>query len=253
MELNTKGINVDTVTVTDYKLINANLAKVIIAYTGVQDAESIKANLSGQMKHLAVPVEHSFRNVRASVAVGFVRANRAIRVVEDKEIRASYRVMSSNILMDNGDKTLWEVKNGAGGKYLARHGTEDLSELISASTNHRSDVPRLANIVVAKAASGEFVAFANTSGDMDYGYCTRTASDRIQVASILTRQPVTVQNELIAGIYTVPVHRSVHNRITAAGINRSEKDKEIEYYTRLYSYDQAYLALVKEQIETGTF
>src|ERR1700676_2545328 len=131
----------NTVSITDYQMKTATLAKVIVSFTGKQTKDELRASLLQKFDGLAAPVEDSFRIVKAGVAVGFIRANKEVRVVNDKELRASYRVMSSNIMMDNADKSLWEIREGKAGKFLARHGHEDLSELVNASVNRRSDVP----------------------------------------------------------------------------------------------------------------
>lgn len=254
LPINTRGIVTDTVALTDYEVLSASLAKVVISFTGKHSKESIAASLSEQMKYLAAPVENSFRQVRAGVAVGFVRSNRTIRTIDsDKELRASYRVMAgSNILMDNADKTLWEVRDGKAGKYLARHGNEDLSELVEASVARRSDIPSLHAITMATAVPREFVSFASASGDMDYGFCVQASKDKLRVVSSSQSQAIVIPHSVVAGIYQVGIQKSDNDRLVKAGLSRGEKDKEIEYYKRLYSYAPDYLREVVSQIEEGT-
>src|SRR5271167_4097532 len=163
-------ISTQTVAITDFKMKSETLAKVLVSFTGNQTKEELRASLLQKFDGLAAPVEDSFRIVKAGVAVGFIRANKEIRVVSDKELRASYKVMSSNIMMDDADKSLWEIREGKAGKFLARHGHEDLSELVNASVHRRSDIPALRSLQIAKAASGEFVSFVSKSGDMDHGF-----------------------------------------------------------------------------------
>lgn len=255
MNINTNGLSSATVAITDYKVISANVAKVMISFTGKQSGQEIAAAIGAKLKHLAAPVEASFRIVKDNVAVGFVRATREIRPVEDeKELRAGYRVMSSaatNIMMDNNDQTLWELKTSAGGKYLARHGHEDLSELVEASTSPLAHVPRIASLSLATASPKEFVAFASPSGDMDYGFCTASAKDgsKIKVVSHATGRETVVDTDAVAGVYNVQIQLSAHRKITAAGISREDKNQQIDYYTRLYGYDKEYLNLVIQNIE----
>lgn len=250
--MNNDFVDTNTVSITDFKMKTPTLAKVIVSFTGRQDKESIRAALGQKLDHLAAVVEDSFRIVKAGVAVGFIRAHKEIRMVDTKEIRAAYRVMSSNIMMDNKDKSLWELKEGKGGKYLARHGHEDLSELVSASTNRRPDVPRLAQLSLASAAPGEFVAFVSKSGDMDYGFAVRANSDKVQVVSTTTHMAATVDYDLVTSISQVPVKKSFNQKMATAGISRSDKDKAIEYWKQLYSYDPAYLQMVVEQVNADT-
>jgi hypothetical protein len=233
------------------------LAKVMVSFTGRFNKDSIRAALLEKLNGLAAPVENSFRMVKAhsagGVAVGFLRANKEVRVVENEnELRASYRVMSSNILMDNADKSLWAVKEGRAGKYLARHGNEDLSELVSASLNRRADVPGLRHLSVAKAAAGEFVAFVGKTGDMDYGFAVRANADKVQVISHTTHTPMVVSYDMVASICQVPVPREFAKQMTKAGISRADKDQANEYWRKLYSYDTAYMNDVIEQVNEDT-
>jgi hypothetical protein len=104
-----------TVSITDYDMLSPTLARVVIAYTGRQTKESIRATILEKTDNLAAPVENSFRIVKANsvggIAVGYLRANKEVRVIDEKEIRAGYRVMSSNIMMDNSDRSLWERRS----------------------------------------------------------------------------------------------------------------------------------------------
>jgi len=143
----------NTIAITDYELQSPTLARVIVSYTGHMTREQIRANLLEQFDNQAAPVENSFHIIKShnngGAAVGFVRANKEVRVVDDKEIRAGYRMMASNIMMDNADRSLWEVREGRGGKFLARHGQEDLSELVEAKLQRRQDIPALRHIAMA--------------------------------------------------------------------------------------------------------
>ena len=243
------GIEVNTVSLTDYKLLSPKLAKVIIAYTGRQDRNTIAASLNKQMNHMAAVVENSFRQVKAGVAIGFVRTNKEVRVpANDNEIRASYKVMSSNILMDNKDKSLWEVREGAGGKYLARHGQEDLSELIESAVNRRTDVPNLRQIAMASAAKGEYVAFVSPSGDMDYGFATGVRSDAVRVVSTTTQLQTVVPKSHITASFNVPIPKKLHQHALQAASKGEQKD----YWSKLYGYDPAYMKEVQDQVDEGT-
>lgn len=254
-EINATGINTSTVAITDYKLVASKLARVVIAFTGRHTRESLTEAVASQLKHLAAPVENSFRIIKDNVAVGFVRASTEVRVIEDAtELRAGYKVMASNILMDNADRTLWEVKEGAAGKFLARHGNEDLSELVGAAVHRRPDVPRLNQLAQASAAPKEFVAFASASGDMDYGFCLQASAESgvIRVMSVASGKPINIPSDVVASVIPVGgarIPRATHERITASGISRDAVNQQVAYYEKLYAYDPAYLAEVIRQVE----
>lgn len=245
----------ETLAITDFQKIRAGLARVVISFTGAQDKESIRAALNEKLGNMGTAVEDSFRPIRAGVAVGFVRANTEIRVVDsDQELRASYRVLSSNIMMDNKDKTMWQVKEGAGGKYLARHDQEDLSELLQASVHRRTDIPRLAQIQISAAAAREFVSYVNDAGDLDHGFVVATNRERglLKVMSVAQAAPVVVANRMVTSIDQVPVPKSHNQRMLKAGISSADKKQANEYWKQLYFYDQNYLDDVIRQVNEGT-
>lgn len=260
MNINTKGINVQTASITDFEVVASKLARVVVAFTGKQTSAELTESIAKQLKYMATPVENSFRMLRAGVAVGFVRANQELRPTTEKEVRASYQVVASNILMSNEDSTLWEVKNGASGMFLARKGQEDLGELVNAAVNRRPDIPRLNQVVSANvAAPREFVAYASETGDMDYGFCIKASKDgeRLKVVSSTTGRAEIIKSQQVASVLpanAVAIPRATHNKVIASGVDRNADGNQTEYYTRLFSYDPAYLSEIKRIIdETAPF
>lgn len=256
-------LSTQTLNITDFKLVKASaaknesrvFAKVVIAFTGKHTKETIQEAISAKLKRLAAPVENSFRIVKAGVAVGFVRANREIRVPEsEKELRANYRVLGSNIVMDNEDKTLWAVKKGASGTYLTRHGSDDLGELISAAQYPRPDVPHLGQISLSAGAKNEFAAFVSPSGDMDYGFVTAAnpTGSKVKVVSYRTKQEQIVPAELCTAFYKVAIPKSAHQQIVKAGISPKDKADAVKYWTELYQSTPAYMDMVIKQVEDDT-
>jgi len=250
MPINLSGIDLNTVNIIDQKQVSKTLSKVIIATTGKMNKEEIAAKVAEKLKYQGAIVEGSFRSLPGTqnMSVGFVRACKEIRVLEDKEIRASYRVMSSNILMDNTDKSLWEIKQGAGGKFLTRHGEEDLSSLVESATTHTTSAStRVRHLTMSKASPKEVVAFGNDNGDMDYGFCLRTkGTDKCKVwtkASSQSNQPVVVPYEQIVAIVEAELP-ALKNNVTA-GVDEAN---QIDYYRQLFFYDPKYLEDVEEMI-----
>lgn len=239
-------MNYKTVSITSYEMINPKLAKVVIAYTGKPSKAEIRAALSKKFQFHAAPVENSFMKLTNDSSVGFVRVHREVRAASKEEIRANYRVMSasSNILMDNKDQSLWEVRNGAGGQFLARHGHEDLSELIEANTYHgRTDVPRVSQLTIAKAKPTELAAYVTPNGDMDYGIVLKTNDTKCQVLSMATRTVSVVPNKLVASFDPIKIPREIHTETVKhlkAAMNQRNKATEIDYWRTLFSYNPQY-------------
>ncbi len=245
---------IQTIAVTDYSVINPTLAKVIVAYTGMVTKAEMAEAIAQDFSEKAVPVLSSFRSIGKNSAVGFLRANKEIRVLGDdpKEVQAArkqYRVLGSNIMMDNADKSLWEIRSGPGGKFLARHGQEDLAELVEANTNHRrQDVPKLSRLTMARAAKGEFAAFVTPDGVMDYGFVLRANSQKCEVLSQAIRTTKVVPMELVASLHQVNIARDVHQMVVAA-LTKEQQKTEADYWRTLFSYAPDYAEQMVRYVE----
>lgn len=250
---------IKTVSVTDHKLVRPNLARVIIAWSGSPHRSELKDMLCAKLQHLAAPVEGSFRKLSDNTAIGFIRANRAIRELDaqglkSKALTARYKVMSSNILMDNQDRSLWELRNGPGGNhYIARHGHEDLTTLIEAASSHgRSDVPRLGRITMASAASGELASFCTMNGSTDYGFVIKAGADSTTVVSSTTGQSTQVPNSMINSLHPVRIDRATHEVIKAKIEDPQGRAKAIDYWRELFSYAPDYMEKMIHYVEEDT-
>lgn len=243
----------DTVSITDYRLKSPTLAKVIVSFTGQVDRQFLHETLLAKFDNEAQPVKSSFKVVKPGVAVGFVKANRAIRVVNDKELKAYRKIGASNVLMDSTDESLWEVKSGTGGsKYLARHGQEDLSALVASVTNRRSDIPRLNQLTIAKAAPHELVAFVDAEGDVDHGFAMGTNEQSVRVFSHNRKIPMSVEYDSVVGIYQVKIPASLHQAVVAS-LSAEEKNEANAYWRQLYGYGPEFLKETIQQTNEGTF
>jgi hypothetical protein len=244
-----------TVAITDYKIDpqTPNLAQVVISYTGKFDKESLRASLREKFDNRVAPVEGSFHEIKAGAAVGFLRANREVRMPDQQELRASYRkVGASNIMMSDADNSLWEVKEGKSGKYLARTGQEDLSELVQANVNRRTDIPGLRHLSTASAATNEFVSFVSKSGDLDHGFVMASNGEKVKLVSFATRQDTIVALENVTAIARVPLPQSFVQQMATAGISREEKSQASDYWKKLYEYAPNYLSDVLDQVDHDT-
>jgi len=252
MDLNLKKISASTVAITDFTMQTPTIAKVIISFTGSHNKDTIREALEAKLDHQAAPIENSFRVVKAGIAVGYLRANREVRVIDEKQLRASYKALGSNIMMDNNDRSTWEIHEGAAGKYLTRHAMEDLSELVQASVHRRADIPGIRMLAMAKAAKHELVAFVNPAGDMDYGFAIGTRDDAVRVMSHTTQAPMAVDYGMVTFMARVPVPKSVNRKIVEAGISREDKSQQIEYYRKLFSWAPEYMQDIVDMVNNGT-
>jgi hypothetical protein len=250
-------MNMNTIAITDYEMRSPTLARVIVSYTGHMTREQIRANLLEQFNNQAAPVENSFHIIKAhnngGAAVGFIRANKEVRVVEEKELRAGYRAMASNIMMDNADRSLWEVRQGAGTKYLARHGQEDLSELVEAHLQRRQDIPALRHIAMAQAVKGEFASYVSKTGDIDHGFVLAANAEKVQVLSMTSNMPEVVVMANVTRLDRIGVPKEFHKQMVKANISTQDKSQAKAYWEKLYAYDPEYLSDIKTQVEDTTW
>src|SRR5690606_20902696 len=117
-----------TLNLQDYDMVTPSLAKVVVTLTGnIPTKEEVRAEMAGLFKDLASPVLNSFREIENTgpirTIVGFVKTCAAVKDIDGKPVEGM-RVVASNILMDEQDKSLWEIRNGATGKYLVLQGDQ---------------------------------------------------------------------------------------------------------------------------------
>lgn len=255
--LNLNNLRTKSVAIHASRMINPKLAKVVVAYTGDVDCDFVQMELSRVLNGKGKPVEGSFRKASiegiGNVAVGYIRANREVRMPSSMELKASYKVMSSNILMSNEDRSLWEVKRGKNATYLTRHGNDDLSELLdvcTASVHPMSTETHAVNASV-KPEKYDLVAFVNNIGDLDYGFALASDSISTKVVAYSSKSAIVVPNSAIIESREFRIDpiiaKSIKNRVEATTQDGSTADME-EYYRELYSYNPEYMEEVIQAI-----
>jgi hypothetical protein len=244
-------MNASTVSVTDYKILNPGLARVVLSFTGKHDSQSVRAAVAEKFDGLATIVENTFKMVRPGVAVGFLRANRETRAVPDNALQAQYRLVSSNMVMDTTDKSLWTVQQGAAGKYLTRKAQENLAELVEATVHRTPGVPGLRHMATARAAQSELVAFVTDEGSVDYGFAVKNSEDKVRVVSYAARMPRTVDYDRVISIYPIQVDAGLKKQLQAA-LTPDEKKDAVSYWSKLYGFAPEYMQEVIRQVEEDT-
>ena len=259
MNFDVRGLASRAVSIRASRMINDRVAKVLIGYYGKCTPEFIESEVAHQLNGLGSIVEGSFKKVApegvsGNCAVGYVRVNREVRMPTDKELRASYRVLSSNILMSNEDRTLWEVKKGKNATYLARHGNEDLSELLelcTANVNVNSSERATLNASV-RPEQYDFVSFVNESGDRDYGFVLAASNKKTKIVSYNMKAAVVVPNEAV--LSSVPctidpiLAKAVKRKVEADTKDGSVADME-DYYRTLFAYDPEYMQEIIDDVK----
>lgn len=164
--------------VTDYRMVTPTLAKVVATFNTIKATpEALAAAVSHAMNNTAIPVPGSWRELSTygqPAMVGFVTVNAETRPYSGVA-EASMTVLSSNMLMDSKDDSLWEIRqDGTGGKMLCRQNNNSLQQLMETSRVRQPRSPKLDQIF-AGVDTGNFVAFVDPASEtMRYGYVLAT-------------------------------------------------------------------------------
>lgn len=244
-------VRLNTVNLHDYRMVNDEVARVVVSYTGNPTPAELFHSMSGMFKGLASPVRNSFRKLTESSAVGFVCSNREVRQYDAAD-STKYRVLASNMLMDNDDESLWSLHEGASGAYLTRKGNEDLSELVHASMHRRSGTPMLSSVLSAVVADREFVAFVNpVTASMDYGYVVDRGDESLAVLSVESKEVAKVDPQLV--VHSAALMGSDEEVYGHRLVAAADKQSMVDYYTKAYGHAPEYLAKLIDLINQHAF
>lgn len=165
--------------ITSFELVTPTLAKVVASFSSVDKGRNeLLSAVAKATDHRAAPVEGSFRTVSSygnPAMVGFVKLNRETRPYE--ESAASKMVaLASNMLMDETDDSLWDVRtDGNGGKMLCRQQSDALQQLMETARIRDSRAPKMTSIL-SSADTGNFVSYVDPdSEELRYGYVVATS------------------------------------------------------------------------------
>ncbi len=254
--LNLQGLSGRTVNINDFQMINANLAKVIVSTTGDVDSDTLEEAIHAKLQGQGGVVDGSFRLLSSSSVgnyyVGFLKAVSEVREVDSHELQASYHAVlatNSNVLVNNEDQSVWELKTGSSGKYLVRHQEEDLSSLVASVAYESHMAPRLAKVGMPLPQRESLVAYVTEQGELDYGFVTKTstANQTAEVVSATNGAPKVVPTKVMTASYEVEIPADVY-RMVAGSISPEDKEKMRKFYTELYSTVPDYLEEVIKQI-----
>jgi hypothetical protein len=165
-------------TIADYRMVTPTLAQVVATFNTVEtDRASLARAVGAALNNDATPIEGSFRSLSSygnPAMVGFVTVNREIRPYEEASTK-KMQALSSNMLMDATDDSLWEVRSdGSGNKMLCRQEGDSLQGLMETAKIRVPRAPKLDN-VMAGVDRGNFVAFIDpTTESLRHGYVLAT-------------------------------------------------------------------------------
>lgn len=241
-------------TLHDMQILNDEVAKVILSFSvESHDRQKNFMAVANLFDGLARPIEGSFRQIPSSrgfAVVGYVEKNTEIRECTTASLE-KYRVMAGNILMDEQDSTLWQLKSVNGSKYLARQSEETLSDLVAlASVRQYSDsmaVGKVSDMVVASVKNGEFVVYVSPkSHDMKMGYVVSASDESMEILNTDSDEMEEVPNDfLVESTYLKNSEIAADVEVPAQGNKAAMK----EYYKQMFSYAPDYYQKMAEIID----
>jgi hypothetical protein len=157
--------------------------------------------------------------------------------------------------MDTADETTWELKEGASGKYLCRHGMEDLSKLAKGIYHKRSNYPCVANLAIsAGVAPKEFAAWVDPDeGEVSYGYVVERDDEArtLTVLSNASSETKEIPESLI--VHAVNLMGEDEKMANIALAANSDKTAVEKYYRQLFSYAPDYVAEIIKMVNDHSF
>lgn len=243
--------------ISEYKLVASNVAKVIIntSVSAQNKSHTLLERIAASFQNHVVPVPDSFTwLVEGRSMIGYVASARPTRGVDDM---SKYTVLASNMLMDETDQTLWELKEGSGGKYLARQETADVQQLLEASrVSPSGSTPRMSSVISASVNKNEFISYVHASGfslpSVEYGFCVARDEQNgtVRVATTLSSKPITVPVDLIVASHAVnlqTIHSGVVNAKAVTAADMSTLSPE-EYWKKAFQHSSEYVDMIIDQI-----
>lgn len=248
------------ISITEHaKVPGTNLSRVVIVCSPSTGRDALASGIQRVLANKGAPVLASFRWISDSAMTGFVAPSSEV-IEADTKVLASFRLVSkaNNLYMRPDEDGLWELKNGAGGKYLSKTAPDDLEDIIESVRASRAGAPRLSQIKLNASADSslghKLVAFVHNSDNMsrpctDYGFCVGLKANKYLIQTPDTIVPVSSQQ--IIAHYEVDQTEIAEivaraNRLTAS---LPDKQTVVDYYKKLYSYDPDYLSKVIKTIE----
>lgn len=251
-----------TVNVHDFKLVSPTVARVILSYTGqVPPADQVRAKISAMFDNSATPIASSFRELTrggdVKSIIGFVKTTREVRPFEEAASNGDgYKVMASNLLMQTSDNTMWEIKSGAMGKYLAKQSSEDLRALVHLAHNNVSGLPRFNQIasLASMTQPKEFAAFIDLEAEeVMHGFVIASQGDKLTILAKETGEQVEVAADQLVQVNDL---EGELERITASPEMQNfsqDAGGMAAYYRLAYRYDPAYIQKIIEMIGQHSF
>jgi hypothetical protein len=260
----TAKISTFSLNVHDFRMVSPTLARVVLSYTGEMPADSstVHNQIANLFQGEASAVVGSFSQLTKhgdlKSLIGFVKASREVIPYEDAAVTAGaegkYKAMASNLLMDKSDESMWEIRSGATGKYLAKQAHSDLSELVHMATANVHGLPRFTQIASVPVATTEFASFVDVeSEDVMSGFVVASTENLIKVFCFETQSVVEAGYDQLVEVVELDAQEAKIKDMEMTKEVASDESTMIEYYRKAYSYAPEYVNLIIDMIRQHRF
>ena len=240
-DLRSRGFAPGIITqIHDYEVLSKNVASVICSMSDMgSDRAARMQAVSKTLQGKATPIAYRLRQFAGDgmrpempMIKGFVTPTRVIEeYTKDRVSRMTH--LSSNILMDEDDKNIWNVTNVNGKKFLSRNVDENLSELLASSVSKSVNTMKLKSFASIQPQTHEMVAFVDPKkAIIRYGMCVGS-----KILATDTSKLIAVDPQYIVEICT----EDKENLPEIKEVKAASKQDLIKYYTEVYNYDAEYL------------
>lgn len=251
-----------TVNVHDYKVLSPSVARVVLSYTGqVPGPDELRAKISAMFEGNAAAIVGSFRELTRSgdvkSIIGFVKTSREVKPFEEAAAKGDdYKVMAANLLMQKADGTMWEIKSGAMGKYLAKQTGDDLRALVHLAQNTMNGLPKFNQIasLAAMTQPKEFAAFVDLDAEeVLHGFVVASSDTKVTVLAKETGETVEVAADQL--VHVMDLEGEFEKVTSSAEMQSFGQDASgmIAYYKLAYRYNQEYVQKIIDMIGQHSF
>lgn len=194
------------------------------------------------LKNEASVVADSFRPLPyENTYVGFVVPNTQVRDY-NPTVLSTMQELSSNMLMDQADESIWTVQSSGDAKYLCRQSDEDLSELIQTARVRKPGIPSVSQVVASVSGEElEYAAFVDPSkAALRFGFIVETAGTTVTILARDTDKLIKMDKQFI-----------VESADLSGKFEELSSDNKemMDYYRQVYNYDPKFLKMIENIIK----
>jgi len=249
-----------TAAMIEFQPVTAELSRVLFTVNTLDaDRDAVRSAFEKQMPNGVELVARSFTEVSSTGGVlavsGLVTRTHIVIEGEDIHKDGKFRVLSSNVLMDTEDKSLWNVESEGGVRKLSRVEDDSLADLLSeVSSTHapqrRADLPKLANVCSSVQGCTQEVITYITYVDVGTrqvhsGFVESSDGGTLIIFNPAQNQSLEVNRSLVV--------QAVDCEVETSDAIRPDDFADMKgYYRKVFGYAPEYLRMFEQMIDQST-